>query len=99
MLEGMSKTDLQVISADTGTVLHGMKKTDPGFTGFGEMYFSRINGSESLGVLPIFDVHACLYCCSFSHASIDMSAVYASEVPVTSEWEMGFWAGCCYCRK
>ena len=42
MLEGMIKSELNIINADTGSVMHALKKTDPGFQEFGEVYFSTV---------------------------------------------------------
>ena len=42
MLAGMIKKDLKIIEAESGSVLHGLKKTDPGFHKFGEVYFSTV---------------------------------------------------------
>jgi dTDP-4-dehydrorhamnose 3,5-epimerase len=42
MLEGMIKTDLKIIEAESGSVLHALKKTDHGFQEFGEVYFSIV---------------------------------------------------------
>ena len=42
MLAGMIKTDLKIIEAESGSVLHALKKTDPGFQEFGEVYFSTV---------------------------------------------------------
>ena len=42
MLEGMIKTDLNIIDGDAGSVFHGIKKTDKGFEEFGEVYFSSV---------------------------------------------------------
>ena len=42
MLSGMIKTDLSIIEADSGSVYHGVKITDNGFTDFGEVYFSSV---------------------------------------------------------
>ena len=42
MLEGMIKTDLKIIEAESGFVLHALKKTDHGFQEFGEVYFSIV---------------------------------------------------------
>ena len=38
----MIKTDLKIIEAESGSVLHAIKKTDPGFNEFGEVYFSTV---------------------------------------------------------
>ncbi|MBC8485558.1 MAG: dTDP-4-dehydrorhamnose 3,5-epimerase family protein [Bacteroidetes bacterium] len=42
MLSGMIKTDLNIIETDSGSVYHGLKKSDKGFNEFGEVYFSTI---------------------------------------------------------
>ena len=36
-------TPLRRVETIGGDVLHGMKKTDPGYTGFGEVYFSWVS--------------------------------------------------------
>ena len=38
----MIKTDLNIIEAKSGSVLHALKKNDPGFNEFGEVYFSTV---------------------------------------------------------
>lgn len=42
MLDGVRLTQLRIIPLDEGDVLHGMKAGDPGFSGFGEAYFSTV---------------------------------------------------------
>ena len=42
MLEGMLKTDLNIITAENGSVMHGVKKFDNGYVDFGEVYFSTV---------------------------------------------------------
>ena len=42
-------TPLKRISVTGGDVLHAMKKSDEGFEGFGEAYFSTINKNEIKG--------------------------------------------------
>ena len=42
MLAGMIKTDLKIISAETGAVMHALKISDPGLNKFGELYFSTV---------------------------------------------------------
>lgn len=42
MLDGMIKTDLNIYEAESGSVLHALKNTDPGFQEFGEVYFSTV---------------------------------------------------------
>lgn len=43
IIDGVILAPLQKIDAPGGSVFHGMKYSDPGFTGFGEAYFSTIN--------------------------------------------------------
>jgi len=42
MIEGVVLTPLKIIEVKEGDVLHAMKCGDPGFSGFGEAYFSKI---------------------------------------------------------
>ena len=42
-IEGLLLTPLKQIYHPQGDVFHGMKKSDPGFSGFAEAYFSTIN--------------------------------------------------------
>ena len=42
MLEGMFKTDLNIITSKNGAVMHGIKNIDNGFVDFGEVYFSTV---------------------------------------------------------
>lgn len=48
-LEGIILTPLKIIPGEKGSVLHAMKKIDPGFSGFGEAYFSTVNKGEVKG--------------------------------------------------
>ena len=41
-VEGVLFTPLKIINVAGGDVLHGMKSSDSGYTGFGEAYFSTI---------------------------------------------------------
>jgi len=41
-IDGVLLTPLNVINVDGGDVLHGMKWSDPGYSGFGEAYYSTI---------------------------------------------------------
>jgi dTDP-4-dehydrorhamnose 3,5-epimerase len=41
-IEGIIVTPLNRISVPEGNVFHAMKRNDPGFSGFGEAYFSSI---------------------------------------------------------
>jgi dTDP-4-dehydrorhamnose 3,5-epimerase len=38
-------TPLDIIETDKGDVMHAMKNYDPGFSGFGEAYFSVVNNN------------------------------------------------------
>ena len=38
----MIKTNLNIFNSESGSVLHALKKTDPGFEDFGEVYFSTV---------------------------------------------------------
>ena len=42
MIEEIVVTHLKRIHVHNGDVLHGMKKTDDGYSDFGEIYFSYI---------------------------------------------------------
>lgn len=42
-MKGATLTHLRRIATPGGDVLHGMKRSDPGFAGFGEAYFSTID--------------------------------------------------------
>lgn len=46
-VEGVLLTPLKKIHHPKGDVFHGMKKSDPGFSGFGEAYFSTINFEDT----------------------------------------------------
>ena len=46
MIEGIIVTPLKKIYHTQGDVYHAMKKSDPGFDGFGEAYFSTIKQGE-----------------------------------------------------
>jgi len=48
-IEGVILTDLKRISHPKGDILHGMKRSDSGFAGFGEVYFSTIKGGHIKG--------------------------------------------------
>ena len=39
----MIETILQIVSVPGGDVYHGMKHEDPGFSGFGEIYYSTVH--------------------------------------------------------
>ena len=42
MIEGIIKSELKIIEADEGSVLHFIKSGDDGFKQFGEVYFSTV---------------------------------------------------------
>ncbi|WP_316826375.1 dTDP-4-dehydrorhamnose 3,5-epimerase [Pedobacter miscanthi] len=46
-VEGVLLTSLKKIHHPKGDVFHGMKKSDAGFSGFGEAYFSTINYKDA----------------------------------------------------
>jgi dTDP-4-dehydrorhamnose 3,5-epimerase len=48
-IEGVSLTPLRQIDTPKGAVWHAMKKSDTGFDGFGEAYFSFVNKGEIKG--------------------------------------------------
>ena len=46
-IDGVHLTPLKQIFHPKGDVFHGMKKSDPGFHGFGEAYFSTIHPDDT----------------------------------------------------
>jgi dTDP-4-dehydrorhamnose 3,5-epimerase len=42
MLDGIIKSNLNIFKSESGSVLHVLKKTDPEFKDFGEVYFSTV---------------------------------------------------------
>ena len=48
-IEGVILTPLMKIQHPKGNILHGMKRYDDGFVGFGEVYLSIIKGGEIKG--------------------------------------------------
>ena len=42
MLDGMIKINLNIIESKSGSVMHALKKSDPEFHDFGEVYFSTV---------------------------------------------------------
>ena len=52
-IEGVILTPLKKIHHPKGDVFHGMKKSDEGFAGFGEAYFSWVNP----GVIKAWKLH------------------------------------------
>jgi len=53
MIEGVIVTPLSIIDTEGGDVLHVMKASDMGFTGFGESYFSTVE----LGAIKGWKLH------------------------------------------
>jgi len=49
MIEGIIITPLNVIETIGGNVLHGIKSTDIGYSGFGEAYFSKVKSGAVKG--------------------------------------------------
>ena len=48
-IEDLILTPLKQIHHPKGDILHGLKKSDPEYSGFGEAYFSTINNAEIKG--------------------------------------------------
>lgn len=49
MMDGVLLTPQRRIAHPKGDVCHAMKKSDPGFAGFGEAYFSTVNPGDIKG--------------------------------------------------
>ena len=49
MIEGVIFTPLYIVDTEGGDVLHAMKSSDPGFSGFGEAYFSTVESNAIKG--------------------------------------------------
>jgi len=49
ILSGVILTPLKQIAHPKGDIFHAMKKSDKGFAGFGEAYFSTVNKSDVKG--------------------------------------------------
>ena len=71
-IKGVITTPLSIIDTQGGDVLHAMKSSDQGYSGFGEAYFSTIEPKSIKGwkrhkkmilnlVVPIGSVHFVLY--------------------------------------
>ena len=43
MIDGVLITTLDIIDTSGGNVMHAIKKTSAGYSGFGEAYFSKID--------------------------------------------------------
>lgn len=48
-MDGVILTPLKQINNPKGNIFHAMKKSDDGFDGFGEAYFSTVNKSDIKG--------------------------------------------------
>ena len=48
-MKGISVFPLKQISLEKGDVWHGLKNSDEGFKGFGEVYFSNVNPGQIKG--------------------------------------------------
>lgn len=48
-IEGVLLTPLKKISHPKGDILHGVKKSDPGFSAFGEAYFTKVLFGDTKG--------------------------------------------------
>lgn len=48
-IKGVILTPLKVIHNPKGEIFHGIKKSDKGYAGFGEAYFSTIKGGQIKG--------------------------------------------------
>ena len=71
-IDGLILTPLKKIQHPKGDIFHGMKKSDAGYVGFGEAYFSTVNNGEIKGwnkhtkmtlnlVVPIGEVTFVIY--------------------------------------
>lgn len=49
MINGILLTPLDIIETSSGDILHSMKSNDPGYSGFGEAYFSEIHPNAIKG--------------------------------------------------
>lgn len=45
-IAGLISTPLRIIAHPQGNILHGMKRSDPGYVDFGEAYFSTVYKGE-----------------------------------------------------
>jgi len=48
-IEGLILSPLKIIDHPKGNIFHGMKKSDNGFSDFGEAYFSTVNNDQIKG--------------------------------------------------
>jgi len=49
IINDVQLTPLKIISGDAGDVMHALKKSEPSFQGFGEVYFSTVNNNAVKG--------------------------------------------------
>lgn len=72
VINGVLVSTLKIVSHPQGDILHAMKSSSPGFTGFGEAYFSTIYKGEVKGwkkhrkmtlnlVVPVGEIHFVIY--------------------------------------
>ena len=54
MIKDVVITNLNIINTPGGNVKHAMKKSDNGFEGFGEAYFSHINKRIGIPIIYFF---------------------------------------------
>ena len=71
-MDGVILTPLKQIFNPKGDIFHGLKKSDIGFNGFGEAYFSTINKNEIKGwkkhtqmtlnlIVPVGEINFVIY--------------------------------------
>ena len=71
-INGVKTSSLSIIDTNGGDVMHAMKKSDEGYSGFGEAYFSKIEPASIKGwkrhtnmvlnlIVPIGSVRFVLY--------------------------------------
>ena len=72
MLEGVLLTPLSIVATSGGDVMHAMKKSNVGYSGFGEAYFSQVESGVIKAwkrhhemtlnlVVPVGAIHFVLY--------------------------------------
>lgn len=71
-MDGVILTPLKKIRHPKGDIFHAIKRTDPGFNGFGEAYFSTVNQGDTKGwknhkimtlniIVPVGEVEFVIY--------------------------------------
>jgi len=71
-VDGVILTPLKKIRHPKGDIFHAIKRTDPGFNGFGEAYFSTVNQGDTKGwknhkimtlniIVPVGEVEFVIY--------------------------------------